>query len=102
MVCETPKSPCKKPSSRDWSLPSRVARKLILLNDDEWTREDYHQRPYKINMFDDGNIEMQKYPNSWIVYGRWLEKVAVYNSTDMGIFIPSISAWKLDLLPTND
>lgn len=56
-------------------------------------------RTYSINTFDDGNQEFQHYQNSWLVYGRWLGKVALVNAERPDIRIKSISAWKTN--PTN-
>lgn len=43
----------------------------------------------------DGNIRMQRVPNTWIIYGETSEKVALLNTTNPNTRIPSISTWKI-------
>ena len=50
---------------------------------------------YEIHTFDDGNDELTKYDNSWVKYGEWRGKVALFNYYARDIKIRSISGWKL-------
>jgi hypothetical protein len=52
--------------------------------------------PVQIRTFDDGNEKYKQYDNSWIVFGKWNGKLAIFNEFDQNITIMSISAWKLD------
>lgn len=51
--------------------------------------------PVKIRRFDDGNEKYKQYDNSWIIFGRWTGKVAIFNEFDQNITIMSISEWKV-------
>lgn len=52
-------------------------------------------KPVKILRFDDGNKKYNQYDNSWIIFGRWQGKVAIFNEFDQNITIMSISEWKV-------
>ena len=49
---------------------------------------------YKITQFDDGLNKYETYVNKWHIYGTWRGKVALVNSIDSSVCIPSISFWK--------
>ena len=51
--------------------------------------------PVKIRSFDDGNKKYKQYDNSWVIFGRWEGKVAIFNEFDQKITIMSISEWKV-------
>ena len=48
----------------------------------------------QIKLFDDGNYKFEEYNNIWIIFGKWKEKIALYNKTNPQIIIRSISEWK--------
>jgi hypothetical protein len=52
-------------------------------------------KKFEINTFDDGNQKYKIYTNTWYIFGRWLGKIALVNSTDDNIRILSISEWKV-------
>ena len=52
-------------------------------------------KPVKIRRFDDGNEKYKQYDNSWVIFGRWTGKVAIFNEFDQNITIMSISEWKV-------
>jgi hypothetical protein len=51
--------------------------------------------PVKIRRFDDGNKKYKQYDNSWVIFGRWEGKVAIFNEFNQKITIMSISEWKV-------
>jgi hypothetical protein len=51
--------------------------------------------PVKIRSFDDGNKKYKQYDNSWVIFGRWEGKVAIFNEFNQKITIMSISEWKV-------
>lgn len=54
------------------------------------------QEKYLINTFDDGNHDIpEKYHNEWIIFGKWKEKVALFNYHQPEFVIRSISHWKI-------
>ena len=50
---------------------------------------------YMIQNFDDGNEKYEMYDNSWIIFGVWKGKVAIFNHMNPDIILKSISMWKL-------
>ena len=48
----------------------------------------------QIQVFDDGREKYKQYENSWILFGRWKGKVALFNAFDDNVIIQSISEWK--------
>jgi hypothetical protein len=48
----------------------------------------------QIQVFDDGKEKYKQYENSWILFGRWKGKVALFNAFDDNVIIQSISEWK--------
>ena len=50
---------------------------------------------YEIRFFDDGNQQFLKYNNTWVKFGKWKGKVAIYNRREPEIIIKSISSWKI-------
>ena len=59
-----------------------------------WTFKDPdYNKPVKINLFDDGNLEYKKFTNQWFVIGLWRGKVKLIN-VDKTTVINSISEWK--------
>ena len=50
--------------------------------------------PIQIQVFDDGNEKYTQYENSWILFGSWKGKVALFNAFDDNVIIESISEWK--------
>jgi len=56
---------------------------------------------WEVNIFDDGNVRMERVPNTWIIYGEWKDKVALLNTTNPNTRIPSISMWKIKQKITN-
>jgi len=48
-----------------------------------------------INIFDDGNKKFSKYDNKWIIFGKFLGKIALFNKYNPEIIIYSISNWKI-------
>lgn len=53
-----------------------------------------NSNPVQVRIFDDGNDRYQQYSNSWIIFGRWKGKVALFNASDKNVIINSISEWK--------
>jgi hypothetical protein len=51
----------------------------------------------QIQVFDDGKEKYKQYENSWILFGRWKGKVALFNAFDDNVIIGSISEWKTSL-----
>ena len=69
-----------------------------LLND-EWTFVyPKFDQMYQINIFDDGKEEYQEYNNTWIIFGEWKEKVALFNYLEPYVIIKSISRWKIQYI----
>lgn len=61
----------------------------------DWQRvtpNENHQ--IQIRVFDDGNERYKQYKNSWILFGKWKGKVALFNAFDENVIIDSISEWK--------
>ena len=50
---------------------------------------------YEIDTFDDGNERFNIYENTWVKFGEWRGKVALFNYYSRDIIIRSISEWKL-------
>lgn len=50
---------------------------------------------YEIDIFDDGNERFNIYDNTWVKFGEWRGKVALFNYYSRDIIIRSISEWKL-------
>ncbi len=74
------------------------ALKEELLND-EWTFVyPKFDKMYQINIFDDGKEEYQEYNNTWIIFGEWKEKVALFNYLEPYVIIKSISRWKIQYI----
>ena len=48
----------------------------------------------QIRVFDDGREKYKQYENSWILFGKWKGKVALFNAFDENVIIDSISEWK--------
>ncbi len=63
---------------------------------DEWKYVDFNNEYNIVNTFDDGNIEFTKYENKWVIFGKWKEKIALYNLANPEIIIASISLWKVN------
>lgn len=55
-----------------------------------------HKNPVQVRIFDDGNDKYKKYKNSWIIFGKWKGKIALFNASDKNIIINSISEWKIN------
>jgi hypothetical protein len=53
---------------------------------------------YKINTFDDGYKQFEKYENIWKIYGSWKGKYALVNANDSEVRLQSISQWKTNLI----
>jgi hypothetical protein len=53
-----------------------------------------HNNSIQIHVFDDGREKYKQYENSWIIFGRWKGKVALFNAFDDNVIIQSISEWK--------
>jgi hypothetical protein len=51
----------------------------------------------QIQVFDDGKEKYKQSENSWILFGRWKGKVALFNAFDDNVIIGSISEWKTSL-----
>ena len=47
-----------------------------------------------LHIFDDGNEKYKQYENSWILFGTWKGKIALFNAFDDNVIIQSISEWK--------
>lgn len=61
-----------------------------------WTYfEPDKTKKFEISTFDDGHQKNKIYTNKWYIFGRWLGKIALVNSTDDKIRILSISEWKV-------
>ena len=52
-------------------------------------------KSFQIRIFDDGNEKYKQYDNNWVIFGRWKDKVALFNEFDQNITIMSISKWKV-------
>ena len=64
--------------------------------DDEWIFIFPNlNKLYEIRIFDDGNEELKIYENTWVKFGEWRGKVALFNYYSRDIIIRSISEWKL-------
>jgi len=57
---------------------------------------------FEITNFDDGNDKYKRHVNQWLVYGRWLGKVALVHAKNPGIRIESISQWKTEKISMPD
>ena len=66
-----------------------------LLNE-EWTFvfPNFNEM-YEIHTFDDGNERLNIYENTWVKFGDWKDKVALFNYYAPDIKIKSISDWKM-------
>lgn len=53
-----------------------------------------HNNPIQIQTFDHGNEKYKQYENSWILFGKWKGKIALFNAFDDNVIIQSISEWK--------
>ncbi len=53
-----------------------------------------HNNTIQIQVFDDGNEKYKQYENSWILFGTWKGKIALFNALDENVIIQSISEWK--------
>ncbi len=74
------------------------ALKEELLNDN-WTFViPKFEQMYQINIFDDGKEEYQEYNNTWIIFGEWKAKVALFNYLEPYVIIKSISKWKIQYI----
>jgi hypothetical protein len=51
---------------------------------------------FEITNFDDGNDKYKRHVNQWLIYGKWLGKVALVHAKNPGIRIESISQWKTE------
>ena len=54
-----------------------------------------HNNPIQIQVFDDGKEKYKQYENSWVIFGKWTGKVALFNAFDENVIIDSISKWKV-------
>ena len=61
----------------------------------DWTYISPCEDSYEIRFFDDGNQQFLKCNNTWVKFGKWKGKVAIYNRRDSEIIIKSISSWKI-------
>jgi hypothetical protein len=66
--------------------------------DDNWIYfEANTSEIYEIIKFDDGNEQYEQYDNTWVIYGTWRGKCAIYNINRPEIKINSISNWKISI-----
>mgnify|MGYP001024458001 FL=1 len=63
---------------------------------DEWTFVIPNiETKYRIIDFNDVNNKYEMYDNSWIIFGVWKGKAAIFNYMNPDIILKSISIWKL-------
>lgn len=69
-----------------------------------WNIYKPQSQMYKIDLFDDGIKDFEKYSNFWFKYGDGFngQKIALVNINDSNIQISSISAWKVSLITLNN
>ena len=61
----------------------------------DWIRvSPDHNRVIQVRVFDDANEKYEQYENSWILFGKWKGKIALFNAFDENVIIQSISEWK--------
>ena len=61
----------------------------------DWIRvSPDHNRIIQVRVFDDANEKYKQYENSWILFGKWKGKIALFNAFDENVIIHSISEWK--------
>jgi len=71
----------------------------------DWVRIiPVHTNSIQVRVFDDSNEKYKQYENSWILFGRWEGKVALFNAFNENVIINSISEWKtsIELLHLED